>query len=200
MKLTEIRRTYRWMAPVYDALFRRFYRGLRRESIAALRLQPSDTIVLVGVGTGLDVPFLPSGSRAIAVDVTPAMLQRAARVRPGSVDCILADGAALPLRDGSATAVLLHLVLTVTPDPALLLTEAARVLRSGGRVAVLDHFAPADRVNLARRLLGRVPLLLGTHVDRRFEDLAIEPHFQVLEDRRLARGLYRALVLERVSG
>ncbi|MGE0600579.1 MAG: class I SAM-dependent methyltransferase [Dehalococcoidia bacterium] len=199
MKLTQIRRTYRRMAPIYDPLFRRFYRRFRMESIAALHLQPSDTILLVGAGTGLDVPFLPSGSRTIAIDVTPAMLKRAAVTRPRGVDFILADGVALPLRDASVSAVILHLVLSVAPDPAALLSEAARVVRVDGRVAVLDHFAPASRLSLARRLLARVPCLLGTHVDRRFEDLAGEKYFEVLQDRLLAGGAYRALTLGRRS-
>ncbi len=197
MKPNEIRRTYRWMAPVYDLLFRRAYRRMRGESINGLALEPSDAVVLVGVGTGLDLPLLPPVSRTVAVDLSPAMLHPAIRTHPAaSVDFALADGARLPLRDRSAPAVILHLVLSVAPDPGGVLRETARILRPGGRVAILDHFAPAGRLSVARRVLARMPLLLGTHLDRRFEDMVEGLPFRVLADRRFARGLYRALVLE----
>lgn len=126
---------------------RGFYRRLRTENIAALHLQPSDTILLVNMGTGLDIPHLPSGARTIAINVTPAVLRRAAEDRPQGIDFILADGASLPLRDATTSAVILHLVLSVAADPTALLTKAARVVRANGRVAVLDHFAPAGRLS-----------------------------------------------------
>ncbi len=200
MNLPGIRRTYHFMAPVYDRLFRRFYRNLRRESIAALDLQAPDVIVLVGAGTGLDIPHLPRESRTFAIDVTPEMIRRAAATGRHRAGYVLADGAALPLRDASVSVVILHLVLSVAPAPAALLAEAARVLRVGGRVAILDHFAPPGRLGLARRILAGVPSLLGTHFDRRFEDLALEPRFAVIRDQRLARGWYRTVVLRRLEG
>lgn len=197
MKSNEVRRTYRWMAPLYDPLFRRFYQGLRADSIRALDLQPSETVVLVGVGTGLDIPLLPRGTNAIGIDMTPEMLRRAARRGPGSAGFVLADGAALPIADGCVSAVIFHLVLSVAPDPVALLAEAARILRPGGRVAILDHFAPAGRVSWLRRVLGRLPAALGTHMDRRFEDFRTDANFRIVSDLRMVGGLYQELILER---
>lgn len=183
------------MAPLYDPLFRRFYERLRSDSVRALNLQPSETVVLVGVGTGLDIPLLPEGTNALGIDMTPQMLRRAAARGRGHF--LLADGAALPVADGAVSAVILHLVLSVAPDPGALLGEAARILPPGGRVAILDHFAPAGRLSWVRRVLARLPATLGTHVDRRFEDFRTEPNFRIVSDRRLVRGIYRALILER---
>lgn len=200
----QIKQTYRWMAPLYDALFERLYRRMRAESIGALGLGPSDTVVLVGVGTGLDLPFLPKGTRIVGIDLARPMLRRAAR-RPlaSPADFVLGDGRNVALRDESATAVVLHLVLSVAPDPAAVLAEASRILRPGGRIAILDHFAPPGRPGLTRRLLARLSLLLGTHLDRTFEGMmtgARSPELEVVRDRRLARGLYRAIVLRRSAG
>lgn len=201
MNPTQIRRTYRWMAPVYDALFRRFYREMRTDSIARLALEPSQSVLLVGVGTGLDIPLLPPVTRVIAVDLSPKMLKRAAGAPPSSpVHYLLADGGALPLRDASVSAVILHLVLSVAPDPRALLREATRVLQPGGRIAVLDHFVPPGRLSTGRRLLAHMPVLLGTHLDRRFETLRKGLPLRVVRDERRGRGLYRMLILERVTG
>lgn len=196
MNSRQITQTYRWMAPVYDPLFRRFYLRMRAESIGALELTPTDTVALLGVGTGLDLPLLPDVARIVGFDLTRSMLRRATRARCiGPADLILADGARLPLRDASVSVVILHLVLSVAPDPAAVLREASRVLQPGGRTAVLDHFAPAGRPGLLRRVLSRVPRALGTHLDRTFEDMIADTPFSVVNDRRFFRDVYRAVVL-----
>ncbi|MGE3073913.1 MAG: class I SAM-dependent methyltransferase [Dehalococcoidia bacterium] len=202
MDSAQIRKTYRWIAPIYDLLFSRAYRSMRRASVAALHLQPSDAVLLVGAGTGLDIPLLPPVSKVVALDLSPAMLKRARRVRQSPCGhYLLADGGLLPLRDRTVSAVVLHLVLSVAPDPHAILQEATRVLEPGGRIAVLDHFAPPGRWSAARRLLaGTPPSWLGTHLDRRLEGMLTGLPLRVLRDERLARGFYRALVLERVAG
>ncbi|WP_322795356.1 class I SAM-dependent methyltransferase [Tepidiforma sp.] len=202
MDSAQIRKTYRWMAPIYDPLFARAYRPLRRSSIAALHLQPCDSVLLVGVGTGLDLPLLPPRATVIAIDLSPAMLKRARCARPSLAGhFLLADGGALPLRDRTVSAVILHLVLSVAPAPRAILAEAMRVLQPGGRIAVLDHFAPPGRWGLARQLLVRTPpSLLGTHLDRRVEELLAGLPLRVVRDRRLAGGFYRALVLVPAEG
>ncbi len=200
MEFGELRRTYRWMAHIYDRLFERFYRGMRAANFRALAPTPSDTVLLVGVGTGLDLPHLPPIGRALALDVSPEMLVRARHARSRSpVDCIVADGARVPVRDGSVDAIVCHLVLCSGPDGRALLAEAARVVRIGGRVAIIDHFAPHGRLPLWRRVASRAPALLGTHLDRPVEPMLAGLPFVVREDRRWKRGLYRSLLLERVS-
>ena len=200
MKSKQIQQTYRWMAPVYDALFRRFYERMRLAGIDALGLKPSDTVVLVGVGTGLDIRLLPPVSRILAIDLTPEMLRRAAKIpSAGPANFVLADGARLPLRAESASAVVLHLILSVTPDARALLEETVRILSAGGRVSVLDHFAPDGRISLLRRLLSRVPIILGTQFDRPLESMMVGLPLRVLAERRFAAGVYRVVILERVA-
>lgn len=196
MNPTQLGRTYGRMAPLYDRLFRRFYRTMRRESLGGLELSPGDTAVLVGAGTGLDLELLPPVALALAVDVSRPMLRRL-RPAPG-VARVLADGARLPLRDATASAVVLHLVLSVAEEPRSLLAEAARVLQPGGRVAVLDHFAPNGPLSPWRRALARFPGLLGTHFDRRVEPMLAGLPFRIVVDRTLRKGVYRAFTLERL--
>lgn len=196
MDANRVRSVYRWMAPVYDPLFRRFYAPMRRRSIARLRLAPADTVALIGVGTGLDLPWLPPAGRVVAVDFSPGMLRRAVRNNPGA-SAVLADGAKLPFRDGSVDAIVLHLVLSVAPEPHLLLADAVRVLRDGGRIAVLDHFAPQGRLSWWRRLVSRLTWLFGTHFDRHFEPIAAGLPLTIIVDRTFTRGLYRSLLLRK---
>ena len=66
---------YTLWAPFYDLVVG--FGSQRRRSIELLSLQPGDRVLIVGAGTGADLPFLPPGVVGLATDLTPAMLERA---------------------------------------------------------------------------------------------------------------------------
>lgn len=109
-------------------------------------------LVDIGTGTGRMIELLGSkAGTAIGIDRSSEML-RLARVkldRAGIGDAALrqADMYALPLADGAADSAILHQVLHFAQAPAAAITEAARVLRSGGQLLVVD-FAAHDREEL----------------------------------------------------
>jgi len=110
---------WRLYAPVYDRLAAPFEAG-RRRAIDHLDLDSADRILLVGAGTGLDLPHLPADADVSAIDVVPENVRRTRRRadtldRP--VDARVADAAALPYPDDAFDAVCLHLLLAVVPDP-----------------------------------------------------------------------------------
>jgi len=152
-----LRAAYSVWALGYDALFGRGLSGPRRRSLELLGVRPGERVLVVGIGTGLDLPHLPRHATYEAVDVTPAMLRRARR-RAADLGLPLAalegSASALPFADARFDAVVLHLVLAVVPDPLGALREVARVLRPGGRVVVWDKMLGEDRrVPLWRRAL-----------------------------------------------
>lgn len=148
-----LRFRYSLWAPHYDRVTK--LHPQRRRSVELLALEPGERLLIVGVGTGSDLPHVPDGVKVLATDLTPAMLERArAHARPGlaEIDFRVMDGMALELPDISFDAAVLHMVLEVIEDPARCLAEVARVLRPGGRVAVFDKFLPdGARPGLLRR-------------------------------------------------
>jgi phosphatidylethanolamine/phosphatidyl-N-methylethanolamine N-methyltransferase len=131
---------YTIWAPHYDRVTK-LHRE-RRRSIELLAPQPGERLLIVGCGTGADLPFIPEGVAVLATDLTPAMLRQArVHARPG-IEFAVMDGHALDLPDASYDCAILHMVLEVIPDPARCLRETARVLRPGGRIAVFDKFLP----------------------------------------------------------
>lgn len=164
------RRRYTLWAPIYDAIAR--FRRQRRRSLELLGLRPGERVLIVGAGTGADLPYLPDGLQVLATDLTPAMLARAQdRARPG-VELRVMDGQRLDLPDASFDAVILHLILAVIPDPVACLREATRVLRPGGRMAVFDKFlTDGTRASPPRRLLNLATSTLFSDVNRRFGDI-----------------------------
>ena len=109
----------------------------------------------IGTGTGrMAELFAPHADRIAALDKNVEML-RVARAKlqhlpSGTVDIVQGDFADLPFAAASFDTVLLHQVLHFAQDPALPLTEAARVTRPGGRIAIVD-FAAHDREELRDR-------------------------------------------------
>lgn len=95
----------------------------------------------LGCGTGqVTQAIAPYVGRVIAVDGSREMLETARERLKGieNVELRRGDLEALPLEEGTLDAALVMLVLHYVPDPARVLGEAARVLRPGGRLLIVD--------------------------------------------------------------
>lgn len=196
---------YRLWSPVYDALLSPLFRRGRERALSALALRPGERVLLVGVGTGADLPLLPEGVRALGVDLSAPMLARA-RARlplPGrEVELVEGDAQALAVESGAFDAAVLNLILSVVPDGRACLREALRALRPGGRAVVFDKFLPdGQAAPLARRAANAVSTLLGTDINRRLGDLREGAPCEVLLDEAsILGGMYRVVLLLKPEG
>jgi ArsR family transcriptional regulator len=133
-----------------------FGRGFALEAIVGLL--PNDWVVGdLGCGTGALLPVLaPFVRQVVGVDSSEEMLAAAKTRTGGLANTVLRHGTleALPLANEALDAALMVLVLHHLPTPALAIAEAARVLRPGGRLLIVD-MAPHDREEY-RRQMGHV--------------------------------------------
>lgn len=167
---------YTLLAPVYD-----WFTGFgpqRRRSIALVAPRPGEQVLIVGAGTGRDLPYLPAGVRVTATDLTPAMVERTRRRANAlgrEVDARVMDAQAMDLPDAAFDAAVLHLILAVVPDPVAALRETERVLKPGGRAVVFDKWVPDDADPSPLRRVGNVVAnAVATDITRRLGDVVAQ--------------------------
>ena len=134
-------------------------------------IDPSLTIGDLGCGTGqVSELVAPHVARMIAVDGSTDMVH-AARKRLkglGNVEVRRGDLEALPIDDGQLDVAIVALVLHHVPEPVRALAEVRRVLKSGGRILVLDML-PHDRVEYQQQM---------GHVWLGFSDATMKKHLE----------------------
>jgi len=158
-----------WASPIgsmlYDnaqALSRRLISAWQLP-VAWLNIPPGGVALDIGSGPGSVTASLaraagPEGL-ALGVDISEPMLARAVRNEAGpQIGFIRADAQRLPLRDNTVDVVISTAVLQLIPNPAAALAEMARVLKPGGRLAVM-----VPTVGLAARFWQKLPNA-GAHV------------------------------------
>ncbi len=142
------------VAADWDELRSELY-GDRFTDMALHALLPASwTVADLGCGTGLASLQLASCvARVIAVDESPEMLRAAARRLEGlgNVDLRRGDLGCLPIADSTCDAAVCMLALTHTEEPLAAIQEAARILRPGGRLVVVD-LLQHDRIDFQREM------------------------------------------------
>jgi demethylmenaquinone methyltransferase/2-methoxy-6-polyprenyl-1,4-benzoquinol methylase len=134
------------IAPVYDAMNRVMTMGLdlrwRRLGARAV-VGPGDTVLDGACGTGdFAVADLRAGAaRVVGLDFSPRMLERARRKAP-QVEWVEGDLLALPFDGGAFDAATVGFGVRNVADLELALRELRRVLRPGGRLAILEITRP----------------------------------------------------------
>ncbi len=192
---------YKLWAPVYDKVIGPFAGKARRHALELLNLRASECVLLVGVGTGLDLPYIQAGVKVTGIDLSPAMLRKAQdKVNGRDVSLLEMNAQALEFPDDSFDVVVLNLILSVVPDGAVAFHEAWRVLRPGGRAVIFDKFASEDgQISALRRGVGKVIALFGTDPNRRLSEIMGSPTDMTFEhdEPSLLHGQYRIVLLSK---
>ncbi|HET9011257.1 MAG TPA: metalloregulator ArsR/SmtB family transcription factor [Gemmatimonadaceae bacterium] len=180
--------------------------GARAEltPFAAL-LDPSWIVADLGCGTGQTAAALsPFVDRVIAVDESSAMLS-AARRRLADRDNVDVRGGrleALPVGDAELDAAILSLVLHFVVDPAVVLAEAARTMKPGARLLIVDmvrHEREEYRATMGHLWLGFDAEPLSAWLERAgFSDVRIVP--LAPDPQAKGPGLFTARALRRSGG
>lgn len=180
-------------APVYDWVAKPFEAG-RKRAIERVDPQPDDRILVLGCGTGMDLDYLPADASVTAIDASESMVRRTesrAESLGMDVDARVGDAQSLPFEDDAFDIVLLHLVISVVPDPKALVDEATRALAPDGRISVYDKFVPEGSTpSLLRRAVNPLARLLFADLNRRLEPLLAETDLELEPRDTFLGGVY----------
>lgn len=132
---------YKLWSKRYDKYVDPHWKFDRQKAIESLQISIGDTILEIGVGTGLNLPLYPQGCTVIGIDISSAMLQKA-KQKPHQAKVTLQkiDGQHLPFPHNSFDKALATYVLRVSPHPHDVLRELSRVVKKEGLLCIVDRF------------------------------------------------------------
>jgi demethylmenaquinone methyltransferase/2-methoxy-6-polyprenyl-1,4-benzoquinol methylase len=146
-KVTAVRTMFDAIAPRYDLLNRiltfRLDVGWRRRAVGGLRLAPGAVVLDLAAGTGdLCRDLLAGGYQAVGVDLSLGMLRHARTAAP----LVQGDALRLPFPDDVAEGAVSGFALRNFADLGAFFDELGRVVRPGGRIALLDVAEPPNPI------------------------------------------------------
>lgn len=145
MDRSDIIKAYKRWAPIYDHTFGMVAEAGRRHAVDIMNRR-SGSVLEVGVGTGLSLPRYGDHLTITGVDLSPDMLERAEerviKNRLQNIDGLYEmDARNLDFDDGKFDTVVAMYVMTVVPEPELVMEELERICAPGGQVILVNHFS-----------------------------------------------------------
>lgn len=193
------------MPAVYDNFakhYDRFFAPLERLGLARMRreaisLLPANASILeIGCGAGANFEFYPKCRRAISSELSIEMLQVAKGKRRGN-HLIQADAQSLPFPAGEFDAAFATLVFCSIPDPAAAFGELRRVVKTGGKIVLLEHVRPEGFLGPVFDLLDKATVAIADdHFNRRTAETAEKAGLRLVEVRGKLAGIVNLIVAE----
>ena len=146
----QVKRAYKIYAPAYDFVFDWIFSPGREAAVAALEINPSQHVLEVGIGTGLNLPLYPPQCLVTGIDISEEMLRKAheklAELGRRDVTLRTMDATVMDFPDDTFDSSVATYTISAVPDPVGVLREMRRVVRPGGNIVVLNHFRSDKRV------------------------------------------------------
>jgi phosphatidylethanolamine/phosphatidyl-N-methylethanolamine N-methyltransferase len=171
----QVQRAYELLAPVYDFIFDWIFAPGRNAAVAQLAIQRSDSVLEVGIGTGLNLPLYPWSCQLTGIDLSQEMLDKAVErvqnLAMPNVTLKVMDATSLDFGDNEFDKAVATYTISAVPDPVSVLREMRRVVKPDGTIVILNHFRSRRRLTgLVEDLMAPVCTRLGWK-----SNLAMEP-------------------------
>jgi phosphatidylethanolamine/phosphatidyl-N-methylethanolamine N-methyltransferase len=183
IKQSDVKKTYRFYAPIYDFVFGAVLEPGRRALCREVTHLNPESILEVGVGTGLLLEKYPATSQITGIDISEDMLvfarQRAEKNPHLQISLSAMDAEKLEFEDEQFDCVVLPYVLSVTPNPHVLIQEARRVCKREGVIVIVNHFSGSGGWYLLERLVKNIAEKIGFRSDFSFDEYILKHDWRI---------------------
>lgn len=180
-----IKKVYSFYSWIYDAFFGKIFEHGRYSALHMMNVKPNETILEVGVGTGLSLPLYPKGARVVGVDISQEMLGKAEMKKQyyqlSHVSLCNMDASSMAFLDNTFDKVIASHVITVVPDPLRTLKEIKRVCKKDGEIFILNYTGCNNKlISRFEKFISpfRDKVGLGKHID--LDELLRDAHLSIL--------------------
>ncbi|MEK6589151.1 MAG: methyltransferase domain-containing protein [Nitrospinota bacterium] len=144
LHVESIKKIYAGYSNVYDIIFKQFFYPRQRHVIDSMGIMPGDSVLDVGVGTGLSLPLYPCHCNVVGIDLSAEMLKKArqkvSKYNINHVSLMEMDASNLEFNDNTFDHVIATFVISVVPDPVKVIAEMKRVCKKTGKIVIVNHF------------------------------------------------------------
>lgn len=189
---------YDKFARSYDKMLAPFEkRFLMRWREETLSLLPENARILeIGAGTGANFPFYPKSECAVASEISLKMLEYAQK-KSDEIALVQAAAETLPFSSNSFDAAFATLVFCSIPKPENAFAELQRIVRTNGKIILLEHVRPNGPLGYAFDFLNIfTTVLIEDCFNRQTAKLAEKSGLKILEVRKKAVGIVNLIVCE----
>ena len=184
MEESSTRKIYDIQSIVYDYTFGALVLKRIARAIQHMKIQPGETVLDVGVGTGGSVCAYPDHARVMGVDLSSGMLREARKkIVDNHLDNITVfqgNALELPFEDSSFDHIFISHVISVVSQPELLVREAQRVAKEGAKIVILNHFLSTNRfVAMLEKWANPLCQKIGWRSDLALADLVAKTQIEI---------------------
>ena len=171
-----------------------FYKRWRRYLFSKLE---GSKLLEIGVGTGKNLPYYSPHTNPVAIDFSEGMLQKANRQNKRiNIQLIQADVQELPFDGNQFDSALATFVFCSVPDPVQGFLEIKRVLKPGGKMYLLEHVLPQNKLlafifNLINVISVRIA---GVNINRRTSGSIQKAGFVITTEKKLFTSVFKFYV------
>jgi len=202
LQVDNIKKIYRVQSSIYDIIFKKFFYPRQKHVIETMVIEPNQTILDVGIGTGMALPLYPKHSKVVGIDLSIHMLEEALKKKKKEgidhVELIEMDAEELAFADNSFDHVIATFVVSVVPDPVKLIREMKRVCKKDGSIILVNHFkSPNPVIGGIEKMINPLCTRLGWRTDVVLEHLIEDADLKVVNKYKMEKiDLWNIVIAE----